>query len=671
MQSERNISGGWRILGGTNHMKRLVWIVTAVFLVAAAGVVWYAVAGSTWQRRLAMTNAPGLPAGLTWVYTDTGLDGGPVTAVGGADADMLYAGTLQDALYASADGGTSWEPTSGPSSGHYVSAIEADASSGSTVLRKAVYGAGFFVSQDEGRTWTASGRGLRSRRLTCCACPARSPATLYVGTADAGLFVSTDGGASWHACVSPDVARDIAAVAVSADGHALYAGTRDSGLLCSHDAGVTWMTADLTSGPAPIIASVDIDPADESHVVVISSGGLTAVSEDGGQTWTARAAGLPSGCSALRFLMNGGGLVAGTQGGALWQSVDGLTWQRAYSLPEGGCIYQLERWQDRVLAATSHGVFASTDGKIWLGMSRGIRNLTIGGIAASPVEASVVFAATSQGVFRSTDGAASWTRCSPELATLAVLVLPDGRTVLAGTSGGSVLRSTDGGSHWSVAHAGIPGMQVSILACSATEPGVVYCGTDNGVAVSTDSGATWQTRIRGLVPTVRAGEAAPRVEMGALLSDPAVPHRVMAALLGHGLVVSHDDGNNWTLMPSWSATPWVYSLAADETGTHIYAGTDAQGVLVSHDGGTTWTASGTGLSTVLSVPGAIQDLLVAKDGTVYAATAARGVARSIDGGMTWLRVNRGIPDLDVRCVAEAGASILAATAHRTLLLQGQ
>jgi hypothetical protein len=74
---------------------------------------------------------------------------------------------------------------------------------------------------------------------------------------------------------------------------------------------------------------------------------------------------------------------------------------------------------------------------------------------------------------------------------------------------------------------------------------------------------------------------------------------------------------------------------------------------------------------VLSVPGVVQDLLIAQDGTVYAATAARGVARSADGGMTWLRVNRGMPDLDVRCVAEAGGRILAATAHRMLFLQGQ
>ena len=653
-------------------MKRLVWIVTAVFLVAAACVVWYAFAGSAWQTRLAMTNAPGLPHSLAWVYADTGLDGGPVTALGCAGADMLYAGTLQDILYASSDGGTSWVAANGPSSGHYVSAIEADSSSGSTVLRKAVYGAGFFVSADEGRTWTASGRGLRSRQLTCCTSPAQAPATLYVGTADAGLFASRDGGVTWHVSVSANVARDIAAVAATADGRTLYAGTRDSGLLCSRDAGATWTDVNLPFGPAPIIASVDLDPADESRVVVIGSGGLAAVSEDGGQTWTAPAsAGLPSGCSALRFLVDGSGVVAGTQVGELWRSVDGLTWQRVYSLPDGGCIYQLQRCQDHLLAATSHGVFASSDGKIWLGMSSGIRNLTIGGIAASPTEPSVVFAATSQGVFRSTDGAASWARCSPELATLTVLVLPDGRTVLAGTSGGAVLRSTDGGSHWSAAHAGIPGMQVSILVCSATEPGVVYCGTDNGVAVSVDSGASWQTRIRGLVPTVRAGEAAPRVEIGALLSDPAVPHRVTAALLGHGLVVSDDDGNTWTLMPSWSATPWVYSLAADGTGTHVYAGTDVQGVLVSHDRGATWTASGTGLSTVLSVPGVIQDLLIAQDGTVYAATAARGVARSADQGTTWLRVNRGMPDLDVRYLAEASGRILAGTVHRVLLLQGQ
>ena len=649
-----------------------MWIVTAVCLAVAAGVVWYAVYGSAWQTRLTMTNAPGVSPGLTWVSADTGLDGGPVTALSSGSADRLYAETLQDALYASSDGGATWQPVNGPSSGHYGSAVEVDTSSGRTVLWRAVYGAGFFLSMDEGRTWTASSRGLRSRQLTCCVRPAGAPATLYVGTADAGLFVSTDGGASWHVSIPSSIAHYVAAVATTADGRTLYAGTRDSALLCSHDAGATWTAANLPPGPAPIVVSVDIDPQDELHVAVLGSGGLVAVSEDGGQMWTASASErLPSGCSALRFLTDGSRLVAGTQGGTLWWSVDGLAWQLAYSLPEGGCVYQLQRWREHVLAATSHGVFSSTDGRTWVSMSRGIRNLTIGEVAASPAHLSVAFAATSQGVFRSTDGAASWTRCSPELPTLSVLALPDGRTVLAGTSGGLVLRSTDGGDHWTAAHAGIPGMQVSILVSSATAPGVVYCGTDNGVAVSLDSGATWQTRIRGLVPTVRAGEVAPRVEMGALLSDPATPHRVMGALLGHGLVVSDNDGSDWTLMPSWRATPWVYSLAADRAGTNVFAGTDAQGVLVSHDGGATWTASGTGLSTLLSVPGVIHDLLVAQDGTVYAATAARGVAYSTDGGATWQPVNHGMPELDVRCLAEAGGRVLAATAHRILVLQGQ
>src|SRR5450830_844247 len=656
-------------------MKHVGRILTVVLVVFVLGVVWYAGAGEAIVMRSVFTNAAGIPEGTVWVRSDKGLYGGPVTAIASLSADgvVVYAGTREDEIFVSSDGGSDWTPLGGASSGHYVAGIELDPRASGRVIGKAVYGAGFFLSEDGGLTWKNTSRGLGSRSLSCLVSPDGSPDTLFAGTGDAGLFVSRDGGRSWSRTGRKDLSDRIAAVDASRDGRTVYVGTQETGLLVSRDGGGTWNAIVLPFGSQSMVTGIDIDPADELRLAVTVSGGGTGLSKDGGRTWfISRKGSLPSDCAAVQFLPDGiPGLALGTQSGALYFSADGLAWQLTFQLPDGGHVFGLARSGTGMLAATSHGVFSSRDGMAWSESSIGITNLTLAGLAASPVDADVLYAATDQGVFRSTDAGISWSRCSESKQTLSVLVLQDGRTVLAGTSDGSVLRSIDGGDHWIAVTRGIPGIRVSILASRATGPTIVYAGTDDGFAVSNDAGVTWETRNIGLVATTPAGSSTPRTEVAALLPDTATPGTVILSLLGQGLYITRDDGNRWKRLQSSMDTPWVDSLAVDGQTGRFYAGTDTKGVYVSQDGGTTWSRSNSGLSTILSVSGAVNTIVVARDGIVYAGTQTRGAATSRDEGATWQRLNSGLPDLDVRCIIVAGGGVFAMTAHCVVRLQTQ
>ena len=400
--------------------------------------------------------------------------------------------------------------------------------------------------------------------------PVGSPDTLFAGTGDAGLFVSRDGGRSWSRTGRQTLGDRIMAVDATRDGRTVYAGTQESGLFVSRDGGGTWNAIVLPFGPQLMVTAIDIDPADELHVAVTVTGGGTGLSKNGGRAWfTSRKGSLPSDCAAVQFLPGGAsGLSVGTQSGALYFSADGLDWQLTFQLPDGGHVFGLERSGTGVLAATSHGVFSSGDGTAWSDSSTGITNLTLAGLAASPVDANVLYAATDQGVFRSPDAGISWSCCSESKRTLSVLVLQDGRTVLAGTADGSVLRSVDGGDHWIAVSRGIPGVRVSILASRSAGPTMVYAGTDGGFAVSNDAGLTWEPRNIGLVATTSPGyrvvSPTPRIEIAALLPDTATPGTVILSLLGQGLYITRDDGNRWKRLQSSMGTPWVDSLAVDE-----------------------------------------------------------------------------------------------------------
>jgi hypothetical protein len=200
---------------------------------------------------------------------------------------------------------------------------------------------------------------------------------------------------------------------------------------------------------------------------------------------------------------------------------------------------------------------------------------------------------------------------------------------------------------------------------------MVYVGTDDGFAVSSDAGLTWEPRNIGLVATTPVVSPTLRIEIAALLPDPASPGTVILSLLGQGLYITRDDGNRWKPLQSSMGTPWVDSLAVDEQTGRYYAGTDTEGVYASQDGGTKWSRSSSGLSIILSVSGAVNTIAVARDGIVYAGTQARGAAMSRDEGTTWQRLNSRLPDLDVRCIIVAGGGVFVMTAHCVVRLQTQ
>ena len=656
-------------------MRHLGRVVAGILTVLVVAVVWYATAGEAVVVRHLFTNGTGIATGTSWVPSDEGLYGGPVTAIGSLPQGGMpvYAGTSEDDVFASSNEGLTWARLNGTSSGHFVVGIELDPSEGGRVLGKAVYGAGFFLSDDGGRTWKNSSRGLSSRLLSCLAAPTGASGTLFVGTGDAGLYASHDGGRSWRRIGGESLGSRVMAVSATADGRTVYAGTQEAGLSISRDGGDTWKAVSLPFGAEPIVTGIAIDPADERRLAITVTGGGVGLSTDEGQSWAvSRTGSLSSDCSAVQFLAHGSsGLVTGTQSGALFFSQDGLDWQQTCQVQGNGDIFGLVQSGGALLAATSQGVLASHDGRAWSASSQGITNLTLHGLVSSPTHASMLFMATDQGVFHSQDAGVSWRNCSEPRQILSILAMQDGHTILAGTSDGVVLRSADGGDHWASVSRGIPGVKVNVLASPASNPNTVYAGTDNGCAVSTDGGLTWEPRNGGLVATLSAGSLTPRIEIAAILPDPDSSASAILSLLGQGLYATSDEGNHWQPLSALAGTQWIVSLAADQKTGRLYAGTSANGVLVSGDRGATWSTSGTGLSSLFSVPGAINAITVARDGTVYAGTQERGIALSRDGGVSWQLLNAGLPALAVHGIALAGDSVLAITSHHLVRLQAQ
>jgi photosystem II stability/assembly factor-like uncharacterized protein len=219
--------------------------------------------------------------------------------------------------------------------------------------------AGVFRSDDLGASWRSASRGLDEPYVRWLAFhPAVSDLEL-AGTEPAGIFVSTDGAASWRGCPEVTALRDAlgwwlpyspadgCVRGFAVQGRRAYAAVEVGGVLRSDDGGSTWR---LASGPAPDEAagaagsgavhsdvhSVVVHPSDDDLVFAATQAGLYR-SGDGGGRWEPIGPGYTR--AAWVDPRDAGHIVAGPargvdrlgtivrtrDGGASWQSaVDGL-----------------------------------------------------------------------------------------------------------------------------------------------------------------------------------------------------------------------------------------------------------------------------------------------------------------------------------------------------------
>lgn len=143
---------------------------------------------------------------------------------------------------------------------------------------------GVFISTDSGDNWLAVNSGLTSLKISALL---RLGSSLYAGTADAGIFMSDDDGASWQAASTGLDSLTVNDIIVS--GTTLFAGTQN-GVYSSDDNGASWQLAGLATDE--ILSLTEEASTGTRHVYAGSRARGVFVSEDNGSTWTSKNLGL-------------------------------------------------------------------------------------------------------------------------------------------------------------------------------------------------------------------------------------------------------------------------------------------------------------------------------------------------------------------------------------------
>jgi hypothetical protein len=568
-------------------------------------------------------------------WSVVGPDGGDArsfAAVPG-QSSRLYLGTTNGWIYASADGGASWNRLAqlDTSDGGlildnivvdsvdpatlYVAAWKADSADG-----------GLWISHDRGRTWSVV-QGLRGQSIRAFAQAPSNPRILYAGTLE-GVFRSLDGGARWT-LISPPGSREIHEVESLAidplDPNVLYAGTWHLPWK-TMDGGQTWHNIKKGLIDDSDVFSIIVDPAAPSSVFLSACSGIYK-SENGAELFH-KIQGIPSTARRTRVLMQD---------------------------PEN---------HEVVYAGTTEGLYKTMDGgKTFLRMTG--PDVIVNDIFVDPRNSNRVLLATDRGgVLASNDAGASFVSSNEGFSGRKVeALLVDRRNparlyagVVNDKTFGGVFVSSSGGTGWAQTGdgpgGGLEGRDVFVLA--QAPDGTLLAGTSHGIfALEAGLGgapATWQPRntiantsAKAVVRTYlhKRVNVEERVKDTVYQLDSAVnaldlSGNVWLASTGIGLLTSRDQGLTWQGGPVMDSGDYLSVAVHGEW----MAAARRNGAVLSTDLGQTWMP--------LDLPGAItrvDRVAYSADGTLWLGTR-EGVYFLRALGKPWMWLER-LPLRDV------------------------
>ncbi len=564
-------------------------------------------------------------AGASWAELAYGFDNRhPITAIDAiehGEATWVVAGTDGDGVFASVDGGDTWQRLPAvPGSGRIKSTLLADAG----YLAVITYEGKLYDSTDFGTHWRLTDAG--DAHITAAALV--SPRRLAVGTDDGRILTTALDETQWSSATVPaelGAINDL--IATSGDEPVVLAATAAAGVVRSTDGGATFEAA--ATGPTdPHARALATDPITATTLAVTwHDGGYR--SDDAGKTWRAMAAGLTTDTQAddpvhlsPHFIDVD---VAAAPGGSIWfvGAFDGIFHSRSQDaqwleiqtlLP--GRIMDLavspQGPQGHCVALSTYGGGAyrrCSDTGRWQVLNRGLTNTRLTGMtfAQTATDASVLFAgAPGQLLSFSDDNGGGWHTTPLNRGMWNELLLR--------------------GTRFLNNRLGLPASwTIDLLGKDVQQPPFPEA-LSAAATFKSDGDIYFSTRRHGLMrASAESGEttvlrASERL-LGAVLMSPdfAADRTLFVSARHEGVLVSRDGGERWSSANEGLDFLDAWHAMADEPGRHheVERSKAFQIELASSPE-------------------------FARDGTLFAATSL-GLYRSTDRGETWVESSNGLP----------------------------
>jgi photosystem II stability/assembly factor-like uncharacterized protein len=476
--------------------------------------------------------------GTSW-ESNADMRGQSIRALSAASSDpkTMVAGTLKG-VYRSTDSGEHWQLISpeGSMEIHEVESVAIDPAN-----PQIIYAGTWHLpwkTTDGGANWTSIKQGVIEDSDVFSIIVDPKDSNVVYASACSGIYKSQNGGEKFLKVQGiPSTARRTRVLMQDPQNlNIVFAGTTE-GLFRTGDSGATWIR---TTGPEVIVNDVYIDPSNTNRILMATDRGGVLASNDGGYSF------IPSnnGFSARQITSYIGDITqpatiyVGVVNDKAWGGVfvsdnGGLTWLQKSAGLNGQDVFSLGQASDgTVVAGTGHGIYR-LQGELW---SR-VNNVSLsehegtepaaekktaspvksararhagkarGGAAKRATEAAptrgfdpnvnaiarsgdTLYAATSAGMLLSVTAGESWKLIvGPEMQDWSFVAAAKS-WVLAATLRSAVL-SSDGGEKWEPVT--LPATLAQLAAVAVDDAGGLWVAGREGVFVSQDRGATWQS----------------------------------------------------------------------------------------------------------------------------------------------------------------------------------
>ena len=594
--------------------------------------------GDSWTQ-LPTSNTPGL------VHVES-------LAIDPRTTNTIYAGTWY-LPYKSTDGGQTWKNIkNGIIDDSDIFAIDIDPRDANHIIASAC--SGIYETKNAGDRWEkVQGIPSQSRRTRAIVQHPSIPGLVFAGTTE-GFWRSDRSGADGSWLVTTSRQLEINSIAVHPSRpQTIYIGTNNYGVMVSTDGGKNFLpTNGGYSGRFANVILSDREMPNRIYASTINTttgGGFLFLSTDNGETWRPSMRSMPPRLitySILQDARDANVIYLGTNLG-VYRSLDrGTSWAPVWTPTKPVAAPKGRAGKKKVAAAPATPMAAAAkpnetirnvqqalnaagysvgvpDGRAGrqtlsavtkyqadrhLPTSGKIDDITLKslGIARSDSEEAVVLsdavnalvqtvdldaqqpillAATNAGLYRSSDPEAGWQKMpyGGDLDQRTSCISADAQhpeTILVGTASSGVLISHDGGKSWQRA-AGVPNdAPVNTIARDLQRPNYIYVGTKQSFYVSRDGGVEWNRR----------GGNLPFGDFTSILINPRngdevfVGNAYQTGEIGGGVFRTVNAGQTWARIdPKENRLPSqrIWALAFDSRDQNtLFVGSHSAGVYV-------------------------------------------------------------------------------------------
>lgn len=494
----------------------------------------------------------------------------------------IVAGSYNDGLLVSRDGGTTWSAT-GFSPDHILEVVERPDVPGTFLVASAE---GLFQYSDEGPVKV--GEGLSETPYSIAVSPDK-PGLVLAAAGKQGIFKSTDGGKSFVQLLGTvPLTGTVNDVEISPANHEIAIFTksgRRTGPYYSLNGGQHWQPADsinsrgLTEGggfyfPSPVA----MHPVDPARAITSSNGrARVLLTTDSGRHWSFSSSGYMGARQSSVISMSAEHMVFNLTDHGPWRTRDrGATFEAVQVPRKGGrstsdgaasgdtLVVAVGTWQNK------HLLVSQNQGGSW--QDTGLRG-EFKFIHAHSSRPDVIYA----GAYRSDDRGRSWNALAH---TVAAVDTDNNDRVYALAARGEkthLLVSTNRGDEWQSAGepVALQARRINQLITDPFRPGRLYAAAAGGVWVF--DGGQWRQRaardgmsIDAFGGTYVGTIAAHPTQPGLLFAGRRAPFKGM----GNGLFYSVNHGDSWRSVDHELLTNTnVWSIDANPYSGEVFVGT--------------------------------------------------------------------------------------------------